>query len=296
MDQKKSTAMTGMVVGIAAAVTYGMNPLFTLPLYGEGFTPDTVLFLRYTAALLLLTVFYLVRHESLRLTEKELLCMIPEGFLFTVASLTLFQSYRFMDSGVASTILFVSPLFTALLMWMIYHEKLHISTMISLVMAAGGIVLLCRKADGGVISWTGFFFALASAITYAMYMVFSDKGPLKNLTSAKLTFYTLALGVILFGARILCGCGQFGHFSTKALVSLLLLAFFPTVLSLMFTNMSIRMVGSTVTSILGAFEPLTAVFFGVLIFHEKMTVRIAAGILLTLAAVSLTVLHKKKAV
>ena len=36
----------GFVCGAVAAATYGMNPLFTLPLYKEGMSVDSVLFYR----------------------------------------------------------------------------------------------------------------------------------------------------------------------------------------------------------------------------------------------------------
>ena len=37
----------GYVLGAIAAATYGMNPLFALPLYKAGMNPDSVLFFRY---------------------------------------------------------------------------------------------------------------------------------------------------------------------------------------------------------------------------------------------------------
>lgn len=44
----------GFVCGAVAAATYGMNPLFTLPLYKEGMSVDSVLFYRYGFAVLIL--------------------------------------------------------------------------------------------------------------------------------------------------------------------------------------------------------------------------------------------------
>ena len=46
----------GFVVGAVAAATYGMNPLFALPLYKEGLSADSVLFYRYSMAVAMLGV------------------------------------------------------------------------------------------------------------------------------------------------------------------------------------------------------------------------------------------------
>ena len=51
-----SAKTKGFTCGIIAAVTYGMNPLFTLPLYEEGLNADSVLFYRYGLAIVLLAL------------------------------------------------------------------------------------------------------------------------------------------------------------------------------------------------------------------------------------------------
>ena len=72
------------------------------------------------------------------------------------------------------------------------------------------------------------------------------------------------------------------------------LAIFPTIISLETITVSIKLVGSTTTAILGALEPLTAIFFGVLIFHEELTFRIVSGIALILTGVILIVSRKAR--
>ena len=67
------------------------------------------------------------------------------------------------------------------------------------------------------------------------------------------------------------------------------LALFPTIISLETITVSIKLIGSTTTAILGALEPLTAIFFGVVVFHEQLTVRICIGVMLILTGVILIV-------
>ena len=71
------------------------------------------------------------------------------------------------------------------------------------------------------------------------------------------------------------------------------LAFFPTILSLLLMTVSIRIIGATKTAILGALEPVTAVAVGILVFGEQLTLRLALGILVILAAVTVVVSGKQ---
>ena len=83
-------------MGAVAAATYGMNPLFTLPLYKEGMNPDSVLFFRYLFAIPILGIMLKARGRSFSLKRKEILPLVILGWLVAISSLTLFQSYNYM--------------------------------------------------------------------------------------------------------------------------------------------------------------------------------------------------------
>ena len=53
-SDRMNTKAKGYLLGAVAAATYGMNPLFALPLYKAGMDPDSVLFFRYLFAIPLL--------------------------------------------------------------------------------------------------------------------------------------------------------------------------------------------------------------------------------------------------
>ena len=66
-------------------------------------------------------------------------------------------------------------------------------------------------------------------------------------------------------------------------------AIVPTVISVLFINISIKAIGSTYAAIIGALEPVTALMIGVFVFGESFTLRIAVGALLIVFAVILVV-------
>lgn len=52
----------GYILAVIAAATYGMNPLFALPLYQAGMNPDSVLFFRVVLIILAVTFVVAASH------------------------------------------------------------------------------------------------------------------------------------------------------------------------------------------------------------------------------------------
>ena len=260
----------GYILGAVAAATYGMNPLFALPLYENGMDTDSVLLFRYLFALPLLGVMLKARGRDFRLQRREILPLIVLGLLVAVSSLTLFQSYHYMDAGIASTLLFVYPILVALIMAVAFKEKVTLQTALCILLALCGIGLLYRNGDGSTLNLTGTIMVFASALSYALYIVGINRTVLKNVATLKVTFYILLSGLTLFFVRL-----DFGEHITVPdqwylWGNLLALAIFPT-------------------AILGALEPVTAVFFGVAVFGEPLTPRIGCGIAMIILAVTLII-------
>ena len=279
----------GYILGAVAAATYGMNPLFALPLYHAGMNPDSVLFFRYLFAIPVLGMMIVARGRSFKLKRKEVLPLIIMGLLVALSSLALFQSYNYMDVGIASTLLFVYPILVALIMWIAFKEKLTLPTVLCILLALGGIGLLYKSGDGSTLNLTGIILVMISALSYAIYIVGVNQSTLKNLATLSLTFYVLLFGLVLFLVRV-----DFGQSLRVAETwylwgNLIALAIFPTAISFLCTTQAIQYIGSTPTAILGALEPLTAVFFGVVVFGESLTLRLSCGMLMIILAVTLII-------
>ena len=280
----------GFVCGAVAAATYGMNPLFTLPLYKEGMSVDSVLFYRYGFAVLILGILMKVQRQSFALKKNEVLPLIVGGLLFSASS--LFLSYKHMDAGIASTILFVYPVMVALIMFLFFHEKVSLLTVFCILLALSGIGLLYKGEGGETLSLVGMLLVILSSLSYAVYIVGVNHSTLKLMSTAKLTFYALLFGLSIYIVRLNFCSDLQAVPSLPAWGNILAMAFLPTVISLVCTAVSIHTIGSTSTAILGALEPVTALFFGVMIFGERLTPRLMLGILMILVAVTFIVVGK----
>ena len=257
----------GYILGSIAAASYGMNPLFALPLYKAGMDPDSVLFFRYLFAIPLLGIMIKARGRSFKIQRKETFPLIIMGLLVALSSLTLFLSYNYMAAGIASTLLFVYRMLLAL----------------------GGIGLLYKSEDGSTLSLIGTLLVFASSLSYAIYIVGINQTSLKNVATLKVTFYVLLFGLSLFVARLLYS----GVLNTPdqwyLWANLLALAVFPTAISFLCTTGAIQYIGSTPTAILGALEPVTAIFFGIAVFGESLTVRESFGLVMIIVAVTFVI-------
>lgn len=279
----------GYILGSIAAASYGMNPLFALPLYKAGMDPDSVLFFRYLFAIPLLGIMIKARGRSFKIQRKETFPLIIMGLLVALSSLTLFLSYNYMAAGIASTLLFLYPIMVALIMAMVFKEKLALQTIVCMLLALGGIGLLYKSEDGSTLSLIGTLLVFASSLSYAIYIVGINQTSLKNVATLKVTFYVLLFGLSLFVARLLYS----GVLNTPdqwyLWANLLALAVFPTAISFLCTTGAIQYIGSTPTAILGALEPVTAIFFGIAVFGESLTVRESFGLVMIIVAVTFVI-------
>lgn len=284
-----NTKAKGYLLGAVAAATYGMNPLFALPLYEDGMNTDSVLFFRYLFAIPLLGIMLKARGRDFKLHRREIVPLIVLGLLVALSSLTLFLSYNYMQAGIASTLLFVYPIFVALIMAFGFREKLSLQTVLCILLALGGIGLLYKTADGATLNLTGTILVMVSALSYAVYIIGVNRPVLQSVATLKVTFYVLLFGLSLFLVRLDFGTAVMLPAKWYLWGNLVALAVFPTAISFLCTTGAIQYIGSTPTAILGALEPVTAVFFGVTIFGESLTPRTGVGILLIILAVSFIV-------
>lgn len=286
----------GFINGTIAAASYGTNPLFALPLYARGLNVNSVLFYRYAIAVLIYALWLkFVKKISFKITKKELLPIFALGVLYSISSITLFSSFQFIEAGVACTILFIYPVIVALIMSIFFKEKLTKTVIGSIFLTSIGILLLYKGKNGISLNINGIILVLFSALSYALYMIgINTIKPIQKINRAKLTFYVMTAGLTVYIYNILTTTPLQTLSTPSMWVFAIGLALFPTIISLETITISIKLIGSTTTAILGALEPLTAIFFGIIFFHEQMTVRIASGVILILIGVFQIILNKKK--
>lgn len=294
MDTKN--VVWGYVAGIITGVTYGLNPLFAKPLLSMGVSVDTMLACRYLIAVFILGVWLVFRKESLKVNKAQMWRLCILGFLFAMSSMLLFLSYNYIPAGLATTIVFLYPVIVALIMVLLKVYPTW-QVWLSILMTFVGVVILSRPSGNMTLNITGLSLAAGSAIAYALYLIVVNRSRrLRTVTSLVLTFYALLIGSVVFLIHSAISGGEFmaGLDGWYCWMNLICLAVFPTLVSLLTLAMATRIIGPTRTSVLGVFEPVTAIAVGTVFFGESLTLNIIIGVIITLVAVTFMVMTGKK--
>lgn len=287
-------SIKGYLLAAVAAAAYGTNPAFAVPLYEEGMNPNTVLLFRYVLGIPLLAFLMALRKIPFHIERKAVGQTVLLGLLMAVSSLTLFESYNYMNSGIASTLLFVYPVMVAVIMMFFFHEKNGPSLYICLTVMFVGLYLLVNPSGGMTLSPFGCLLVMVSALTYALYIVFVNVSKrIKAIPTTKLLFYVLIWGSLLFFFNIGLGNPFTWPQQSHDWFNLIALAVIPTLLSLACTTAAIQLIGSTPTAILGSLEPVSAVLLSVFFLHQPIsTLEIIGGSLIVIA--TLVVINDKR--
>ena len=288
----EKSKLKGYIAGIIAAVAYGTNPLGALFLYQEGFNPPSVIFYRFTFAVIILAVILLVQKVPFKITKYEFKVLLSLGVLFAASALSLYTSFKHLDSGVASTILFAYPVMVAVIMAVFFKERASLMMIISIVLSIIGILLLYQGDGDAKMSLWGVILVLISSLTYAVYIVVVNRTQI-SMPPFKMTFYIMAFAAVIIGLYSFCVPGSriMAIPSWTAFGWICMVAIVPTIIAMTMLNIGILHAGSTPTAILGALEPVTAVCISVLVFDGLFTARLVCGIVLILVAVLLIIRH-----
>lgn len=293
----------GIFFGLMAAIFYGLVPTFTLPIFNQteggvvnaDYMPQmSILFYRFFIAAIIIGIMMLVRRTSFRITRSEAVTLTYLAFLSDGAALFLIAGFEYMSSGVATTIHFMYPVITAVLMMLFYHEARRPLTIGAVAMAVVGVALLSWPTGQVEVKFVGVVLELFSAICFALYIIRLNRSRVASMDNLKLTFYVILFGAFIFGAEAVRE-GNFALITTGTqAVDLVVLGFFCTVVTNLCLVLAVKYVGSTTAAVLGALEPVTAVVLGCLLFGELVTWNIILGILLILPAVVVVILSRRR--
>lgn len=289
MESSGKYTCGGYAAGIIAGITYGLNPLFAKSLLQDGVTVYGMLLWRYILGAIAMALYIRLVGKTLRITSRHVLLLVVLGLMFAGSSTLLFCSYRMIAAGLATTIVYLYPVFTALiLVFMGRYPSWQV--WLSIVVTLVGVMCMCEPTNGeNTHFFLGMVLAALSALSYAGYIVVVNHSRrILELSPETLTFYSILFGTMLFIA-IVVGKGidpMTGMKSVKSVANMVGLAIIPTTISMLAVAISTRNIGSTRTAILGVFEPITAIMVCVAAFSEPLTWRIVIGVAVCFAGVT----------
>ena len=289
-------AIIGYPAGIVTGITYGLNPLFAVPLMNKGAAIESILFFRYSFAVILLGAFLILTKQRFKITAKQAGVLLVLGLLYTSSSLCLFEAYNYIASGLATTLIFLYPVLVAIIMVFL---RVVPSWPVWLAIAAtfGGVMIMTQGSGGESIDPIGVALSLGSALVYALFIVTINRSKaIAEISNTLLTFYTLTVGAVVFLGKIFLSDTDItaGITTGGDWLNLLGLALLPTIVSTATLAIATRNIGATKASVLGVFEPITAILVGTLMFGEPLTSNIVIGIGIAIVAVTFMISVTKR--
>lgn len=296
MKTLSKNAIIGYPAGIITGITYGLNPLFAVPLMNNGATIESILFFRYTFAVVLLASFLILTRQSFRITVRQAGVLLALGLLYTSSSIFLFEAYNYIASGLATTLIFLYPVLVAIIM-VFLRVVPSWPVWLSIAATFGGVIIMTQGSGGDSLNPIGVALSLGSALVYALFIVIINRSKaIAQISNTLLTFYSLTVGAIVFlgkisfsDAPISAGITTGGDWLNIAGLALL-----PTIVSTATLAIATRNIGATKASVLGVFEPITAILIGTLMFGEPLTTNILLGIGIAIVAVTFMISVTKR--
>ena len=297
--KKRRITLNGIFYAAISSISFGFSPLFSLGLIAAGLSNFDVLSYRWMVAAVVLVIYALCKKKSLRVsTFDEAWKIALLSALRAITSITLLIGYANIASGVASTINFMYPVIVTATMMIFFGEDKSWINVGAIALSIFGVYLMSSgeglKVDGGNTE-LGLACSLISAISFAAYYVVMKQVKADKIEVVKFTTWVMLLSAIYF---IIAGIIVDGKISIvtdgKLWMYILGLGLWATMVSNFTGVKAVRRIGPTLTSILGALQPLTAVILGGLFLDEHLGPKTIGGIALIMIAVGIVVTHHKK--
>lgn len=295
--KKRRITLNGIFYACISSASFGFSPLFSIGLLAAGLSNSDVLSYRWALAAIVLMVYAAVKGKTLRINSLDEAWKIALlSGLRALTSVTLLIGYANIASGIASTINFMYPVIVVFWMMLVHGEQKSWINLAAIALSILGVYLMASgdglKIEGGNTA-LGLACSIISAVSFAAYYILMKRTRADKIEVVKFTTWIMIMCAVYFiiGGLIVNGGITLVH-DGKLWLYILGLALWSTMISNFTGVKAVRRIGPTLTSILGALQPLTAVILGVLFLDEHLGFKSIAGIVLILAAVLMVVTHQ----
>lgn len=295
--KKRRITINGLFYAAISSMSFGFSPLFSLGLIAAGLSDFDILSYRWLIAGIVLMIYAFFKKKSLRLNSfGEVWKVILLSILRAITSVTLLLGYVNISSGIASTINFMYPVIVTICMMLFFGEKRSKIDFLAIAASIFGVYLLASgdsiMVEGGN-TGLGLACSLISAVSFAAYYILMKQVKADKIEVVKFTTWIMMLSAFYF---IICAIIFNGRLTLvtdmKSWINILGLGLWATMVSNITGVKGIRRIGPTMTSVLGALQPVTAIILGVLFLGEHLYTRSLIGIMIIIAAVTIIVLHQ----
>ncbi len=222
--------------------------------------------------------------------RELLLAVAGGGLMFSYLGL-LYVSVGLVATGIALTLFFTFPVYTALLSWgwFGYRPSLLRWAIMAVILVGSGLTLPTGSSDA--ISWLGVGFGLLSAAVYALYTVVAQKA-FETFHPLPFTGISFATTLVLSAICLLIWRVDLHGLPWLELWVGALLSAIATAVGHLLNNLGIRWVGATAAAMVGAANPALTAALAWVALQEQLSWVQGLGVGLVTLSVALLSLAK----
>lgn len=285
-----------LILPILAGIMFGSSGIFVRTLTQNGIDPTTLLFLRFSIAIIpILLAIFLTDRELFKIDKSDIPLFIACAICIIGLNLCYNESMNTIPLSLAAVLLSLAPIYVIIIAYIAFGEKITSKKVICMLLAIFGCVLMTGVLENSMmnISLFGIACGIGAGLFWAFYLIASKK----SIKNGKHTFTILLYSIIIISIALIpfTDFGQINAFVSinplLAIVFLIIHSTFSFALPYVFSTLSLNFIDSGTSSIfMSASEPFAALLFGLVIYGEIPTLVMLCGFILTL--VSMTILSR----
>jgi len=273
--------LTGVALALTSAASFGVMPVLTKVVYGDGAGLLGVLSVRFTLAALVLFTLALARREALPRGRQLAGLLLLGGVGYVTESLCYFGALSRISAGLTALLLYLYPSAVVVLSAVLLRHRPGRVAVACVAVATVGSLLTVGPATGG--QPLGVALGLGSAASYALYVVLSSRvaGGLGPFATAAVVMGACA---VVYDGLALATRARLPHAAT-AWAALAGIALVGTVVAVAAFFGALALLGPSDTAVLSTFEPVVSVAVAGIALGERLSAPQLGGGALVVAAV-----------
>lgn len=292
----RQTFLTGLAIAVSGAILFSAKAIVAKLIYRYPVDAVTLIAFRMIFSLPFFAAVAIWQAKTaMSLSTADRIRIVMLGLLgYYLSSFLDFIGLQYITAGLERLILFLTPSFVLLISVLFLKKKIGALEWMALVVSYLGTVLVFvhDAKTGGANVALGSVFVLASAVSYALYLLLSGE-LVRRVGAMRLVAYAMCVSSIacigqFFVLRPVSMLAQPNAVYGLSLIN----AVFCTVLPVFLTMIAVSRIGAPTASQAGMVGPVSTLFMGALILGEPITAIQLAGTALVLSGIYL--LSKKK--
>ncbi|MCQ2971283.1 MAG: EamA family transporter [archaeon] len=269
---------------------FGSGGVFVRTLMVNGIDSTTLLFLRFSIAIIPIMIAILVTDKSLlKIDLIDISLFLVCGICIVGLNLCYNESMGNIPLSLAAVLLSLAPIYVIIIAYFTFKEKITRKKIICMALAIFGCILMTGVLETSLsnIPFYGITAGIGAGLFWAIYLMASKK----SIENGKHTFTILiySITIISMGLLPFTNFGQITNFISinpiLVIIFLIMHSTFSFALPYIFSTVSLEHIDSGIASILlsGA-EPFAALIFGLIFYSEIPTFLMFCGFILTIIA------------